>query len=89
MFLRSCNRSNANNEWNVNNSGNVNNNNAYNTNRACPTVSLLLYGWFAELAREREIKVQGAECHVLGQHPKPNNTKRMRLSLGIMPAITG
>lgn len=36
MFLRSCNRGNANNEWNVNNSGNVNNNNANNTNRGCP-----------------------------------------------------
>ena len=80
VFLRSCNRSNANNEWNVNSSGNVNNNNVNNTNRACPTVSLLLDGQFTELVREREIKVQGAECHVLGNGPKPNNTKRMRLS---------
>ena len=36
MWLRSCNRGNANNAWNVNNSGNVNNNNAYNANRGCP-----------------------------------------------------
>lgn len=36
VFLRSCNRGNANNEWYVNNSGNVNNNNAYNANRGCP-----------------------------------------------------
>lgn len=36
VWLRSCNRGNANNAWNVNNSGNVNNNNAYNANRGCP-----------------------------------------------------
>ena len=36
VFLRSCNRGNANNEWNVNTSGNVNNNNANNANRGCP-----------------------------------------------------
>ncbi len=36
VWLRSCNRGNANNEWNVNNSGNVNNNNANNANRSCP-----------------------------------------------------
>ena len=36
VWLRSCNRGNANNAWNVNNSGNVNNNNANNANRSCP-----------------------------------------------------
>ena len=37
VWLRSANRSNANNAWNVNSSGKVNNNNnAYNANRGCP-----------------------------------------------------
>lgn len=36
VWLRSCNRNNANNAWNINSSGNVNTNNAYNTNRSCP-----------------------------------------------------
>ena len=36
VWLRSCNRGNANNAWNINTSGNVNNNNANNANRGCP-----------------------------------------------------
>ena len=36
VWLRSCNRGNANNAWNVNNAGYFNNNNAYNANRGCP-----------------------------------------------------
>ena len=84
VWLRSCNRGNANNAWNVNNSGNVNNNNAYNANRGCPDCVAPAIRPIRKIGTPREPKMQGAECPAFG----PNNTSEMRPSCGMLPAMT-
>ena len=82
VWLRSCNRSNANNAWNVNSSGNVNNNNAYNANRGCPDCFASVKRSTHSADTPKELK-----CREPNACRKANNTSEMRQSYGTSPLL--